>query len=482
MPTTITLDPVTRIEGHLEVQVTVDTVGGQQQVVEAHSAGKMFRGFEMILAGRDPRDAGLYTQRICGVCPVSHAIASCLALDDAFGVTPPGNGRILRNLIAAGNYLDSHVLHFYHLSALDFVDTSGILDMAPWTPRFSTPDMITGGTAATLVEHYVTALTLRRKMHQMIALFGGKMPCTGSIVVGGCTEHVSTEKIAAFRALLTEIRQFIDTVYVPDANLLAAQFPAYYSLGTGYGNLLSFGVFELNDSGSSKLFGAGRYVGGAPAAFDPAAITEEVLYSWYTPESGGANPAQGVTVPDAEKAGAYSWTKAPRYLDQPYEAGPLARLWINGLYTHGISMMDRTVARALETQMLANAMDGWLDQLEPGAPAYAISTTPANATGMGLTEAPRGALGHWLTVTDSVISRYQVITPTAWNASPRDDGGLRGPVEQALIGVPVADIQQPVEVLRVVHSFDPCLACAVHLVRADSRKPGVKILVPPAPR
>ena len=479
MATTITIDPVTRIEGHLEIEVTVDEVESVQQVVEAKSAGTMFRGFEMIMLGRDPRDATQYTQRICGVCPVSHAMASCMNLEDAFGVTPPDNGRILRNLVLGANFIQSHVLHFYHLSVLDYVNTTGLLDASPWIPRYVTADMATGSTASDLVSHYLTALEIRRKAHQMGALFGGKLPCTGSFVVGGCTEVVTAERVADFRTLLTEIRSFIDNVYVPDAYTLAGLFPSYYSLGTGYGNLLAFGVFNLNASGTSKLFDGGRYTEGTPGTVDPASIKEWVDYSWYTSACGNQNPANGVTEPDADKIGAYSWMKAPRYLDKPHELGPLARMWINGEYTNGVSALDRIVARALETKKIADAMDGWLNELTPGNPVYQASSIPTTASGMGLTEAPRGALGHWIDIDTLVVSRYQVVTPTNWNASPKDSFNQPGPIESALVGVPVADMSQPVEVLRVVHSFDPCLACAVHMVRPDDRSGGSRVMIRP---
>jgi hydrogenase large subunit len=480
MPTTFKIDPVTRIEGHLEIEVTVDTVQGQQQVISAKSAGTMFRAFEVILLGRDPRDAAQYTQRICGVCPVSHAMASTLNLDQAFGVAIPDNGRMLRNLVLGANFIQSHLLHFYHLSVLDYVDTTGLLDAAPWTPRYSLPDMITGSQASDLVNHYLQALEMRRKAHQAGAIFGGKLPCTGSFVVGGLTERVTAEKVTAFRALLAELRAFIDNVYLPDANALGAHFAPYYTYGAGPGNLLAFGVFNLDSSGTSKLLDGGRYTGGTPGTVDPAAITEYVGNAWYTPASGGVNPANGVTEPDADKPGAYSWMKAPRYAEQPYELGPLARLWVNGLYDNGISAMDRIVARAVETKHIADAMDGWLDQLDPGAPSYAPSAIPASATSMGLTEAPRGALGHWMTIENHAIARYQVVTPTNWNASPTDDVGVPGPIEAALVGVPVDDVSQPVEVLRVVHSFDPCLACAVHMVRPGERTPRAKVLIQPS--
>jgi hydrogenase large subunit len=479
MPTTITIDPLTRIEGHLEIQVTVDQVGGQPQVVEARSAGTMFRGFEIILAGRDPRDAVPYTQRICGVCPVSHAMASSMNLERAFGVTPPDNGRILRNLVLAANYIQSHLLHFYHLSVLDYVDTSGLLDQSPWTPRYVTTDMLTGSGAATLVDHYLAALEMRRKAHQMGAIFSGKLPCVASFIVGGCTENVTAEKVADFRSLLTELRGFINNKYLPDAYVLADRFSGYYQLGRGWANLLAYGVFDLNASGTSKLFGPGRYTDGEFGTVDPGEITEYVAYSWYTAACGGKNPAQGLTEPDADKPDAYSWVKAPRYASKAHELGPLARMWVNQQYTHGISAMDRIVARALEAKKVADAMDGWLDELVPGGPVYQPAPIPQQATAMGLTEAPRGALGHWMDINNSVITRYQVVTPTSWNGSPRDDQNQMGPIEAALVGTPVADIDQPVEVLRVVHSFDPCLACAVHLVRPGRRIPARSVLVRP---
>ncbi len=479
MSTTITIDPVTRIEGHLLIEVTVDTVGGEEQVVAARSAGTMFRGFEIILAGRDPRDAAQYTQRICGVCPVSHAMASCLNLDNAFGVTPPDNGRILRNLVLGANFIQSHVLHFYHLSALDYIDTTGLLDASPWIPRYTAPDMVGGAVAGTLVSHYVDALQIRRKSHQMGAIFSGKLPCTGSFVVGGCTEAVTAEKVADFRSLLAELRAFIDNVYLPDVSALASLFPSYFQLGAGNGNLLAFGVFDLNGSGTSKFLPGGRYTDGVPGTVDPAQITEYLKYSWYADAGGNQNPAQGVTTPEPNKPVAYSWLKAPRYVDKVHELGPLSRMWVNNHYTNGVSVLDRITARALEAKMIADAMDGWLDELTPGAASYQPSTIPQQAISMGLTEAPRGALGHWMDISNSVISRYQVVTPTNWNASPRDDLERPGPIEAALVGAPVADLDQPIEVLRIVHSFDPCIACAVHMVRPGDRTGGSKVLIHP---
>jgi hydrogenase large subunit len=470
MPTTFKINPVTRIEGHLAVEVTVDTVGGVQKITDAKSDGTVFRGFETILQGRDPIDATHITQRICGVCPISHGMASAMNLDSAFGVTAPTNGRLIRNLVLGSNYVQSHVLHFYHLAALDYINTKGVIDIAPWTPRYETADMVTGATAAALVGHYVQALEIRRKAHQMGAIFGGKLPCSPVFVPGGATDVPTTQNVSDFRALLTEMRNFINNVMVPDVLAVAGVFPQYYQIGKGCGNLLAYGVFDLTANGSSKLLARGRYTSGQLLSVDTAQITEYVKYSRYTAASGNLNPSVGQTIPSATKTGAYSWLKAPRYLNLVHEVGPLARMYVNGDYRNGISVLDRLAARVLEAKKVADAMDGWLNQLVIGQPVYTYAPIPVTSTGIGLTEAPRGALGHWITIASSRISRYQVITPTNWNASPKDDLEQHGPIEQALIGTPVADINQPIEVLRVIHSFDPCLSCAVHLVRPDRKK------------
>jgi hydrogenase large subunit len=476
MATTFTIDPVSRIEGHLKIEVTVDTVGNVQQVTDAKSSGTMFRGFEKILINHDSFDAPHITQRICGVCPTSHAMASCLALENAFNNVPSANGRILRNLVLGADFLQSHVLHFYHLAALDYINTEGILNMAPWAPRFTTPDMVGGSTAAALVGHYVQALSIRRKAHQMGALFGGRLPIAASFMPGGCLDVADSTKIASFRSLLNEIITFIDTVFVPDTLAVAGIFPEYYNVGVGSGNLLAFGVFDLNNTGTSKLLARGRYDGSATQSVNLASITEDVNYSRYSSPS-GLNPSVGQTEANAYKPGAYSWIKAPRYNGDVYEVGPLARMWVNGDYTHGISVMDRLAARTYETQKIAYAMDGWLNELTVGGTSYTMPAIPKSSplAGIGLTEAPRGALGHWVSINGTVspqgrILQYQVVAPTGWNASPMDNAGQKGAIEQALIGTPIGDIQRPVEVLRVIHSFDPCLACSVHMVRPDKEK------------
>jgi hydrogenase large subunit len=466
----ISVSPMTRVEGHLDIEVTVETVNGDWKVIDAKAAGQMFRGFEKILVSRDPRDAIHLTQRICGVCPISHGMASSLALDAAYAVTPAANGRIMRNLVLGANYIQSHILHFYHLAAPDYINTDGILDMSPWRPHMSAPDMVTGPTAVSLVNNYVKALEMRRKAHQMGAIFGGHMPCSVNFVPGGATKPVKASDITAFRNVLNELRAFISNVMLADGEALLKAFAHYANIGRGCGNFLAYGVFDLNSAGTSKLLARGSYANGSDQPVDQAQIYEYVAHSWYTPNSGNRPTSSGVTEPAADKTDAYSWIKAPRYAGNVYEVGPLARMWVNGDYRYGISAIDRIVARALETEKIANAMDGWLNELVPGGAVYTHKATPLTGSGIGLTEAPRGALGHWVQISNGKLSHYQIISPTSWNASPMDDYGQHGAMEQALIGTTVKDPQNPIELLRVVHSFDPCLSCSVHTVRPGDKR------------
>jgi hydrogenase large subunit len=477
MTTISVVDPVTRLEGHLKIEVTVDDVNGVQQVVDARATGTLFRGFENILVGRPPEDAEHITQRICGVCPVSHGMAAVMAQDLASKVTVPNNARIMRNLVLGSNFIASHILHFYHLALLDFV--KGPADMPPWqNPDDSWQvdkriDAQNSAAAQMLATHYLTALDMRRQAHEMGSLFGGRLPHPPAYISGGFTTTPKASRITAFQNYLNQIIPFISNTYIPDVDLVASFYPEYdhqvaKPIGRGYGNLLAYGVFDLNASGTSKLLKRGKVVNGGSrvGSVNTGYITEQVTYSWYNNNTNNLKPAAGVTTPQYPKTGAYSWLKAPRYNKVPFEVGPLARMWVNGDYRAGISVMDRHRARALEALKVAQAMQTWVSQLSSTGAVYKKPALPKSVSGVGLTEAPRGALGHWLGVdANSKIGRYQVITPTCWNASPRDTAGKRGPIEQALIGTPVEDVNQPIEVVRVIHSFDPCLSCAVHVLR-----------------
>ncbi len=501
MTETISIDPVTRLEGHYAVKVELQ----DGRVSSAHSSGEMFRGFETILKGRSPMDAQQITQRICGVCPISHGTASILAQDQAYGVEPPKGGRLLRNLILGANYIQSHVVHFYQLSALDFIDVTAVLGYggsdpvllhikkwiagqtasksvfpaAPFLPRLkgdyiADTDLNLGG-----LRHYVDALGVRAKAHQMAALFGGKVPHSTALVPGGVTQRVTADNIAAYGAMLRDVQQFVDNVYLPDVVAVAQAYLGYFEIGRGCNEFLAYGVFP-EDNGEPML-PSGIFSGGSVKAFDHELITEDVRYSLFDSPS-GLRPGQGQTNAAPDKAGAYSWIKAPRYGGRPMEVGPLARLlvahgqghavvkpMIDGLLaklTLGpealVSVMGRHAARALECKIVADRCAGWLDELRPGMATFSDFQIPDKAQGMGLTEAPRGALGHWINISGGRIGGYQCVVPSTWNCSPRDDKGTPGPVEQALVGTPVADLDNPLEAARVVRSFDPCLACAVH--------------------
>jgi len=490
MITKIKIDPITRIEGHLAIEAVVD----DGVVKEVRSAGTLFRGFEIILQGRDPRDANRLTQRICGVCPASHATASALCLDAAFGLTGkiPDNGKIIRALILGSNFLQSHILHFYHLAALDYVDAVSVVgDLAPFVPRYEGDYRVSGQANAELVKHYLRALDIRRKCQEMLSIFGGKMPHNVGIVPGGVTEKPTEDKITNFLWRLNEIRDFIDNAYIPDVVAVAKAYRDYVEIGRGCQRLIAYGGFELPDG---RLFKPGVISRDLSAKqFAQENIIEEVKHSWYADSTTGRHPAQGQTKPEVNKKQAYSFLKSPRYNGLVCEAGPLARMVSNYVQGDGrvkrlvdsllsqvgvrvnvlFSVVGRHAARALEAKLVADAMVDWLQQLKSDEPTIVESEIPSQGEGAGLTEAPRGALGHWITIKDKKIERYQVITPTAWNASPKDDKDQPGAVEQALIGTKVKDKDNPFELVRIVRSFDPCLACSVHLLDARHNELGI---------
>ena len=511
----IVIDPVTRIEGHLKIEAMVEN----GEVKEAKSSGVLFRGIELILRGRDPCDAQRYTQRICGVCPTSHSTAATLSLDSAFGIADkvPDNGRIIRNLILGAAHIADHILHFYHLCALDYVDVTkaanylgndsalnsikefiGRGELGPFLPRYEGDYRLPEKANLDALAHYVQALEMRRKAQEMLAIFGGKMPHSMAIVPGGVTETPMVDKIASFLWRLNELREFIDNAYIPDVMAVAEAYSDYFDIGSGCGNLLSYGSYDLDGKGTDltrrqRLFQQGVVSTDLKLGkLDTDKIAEQVRYSWYADSSSGKHPAQGETTPQPEKEGAYSWIKAPRYDGKVYEVGPLARMvstyasnnaTVKGLVDSTLSrfkatpkalfsVLGRHAARALGTKFIADSMPSWLLELKPGEPVYVEHDIPEEATGMGLVEAARGALGHWIEIKDSKIANYQCVVPSTWNFSPRDDKGHPGPVEQSIIGTKIKDEANPFEIIRIVRSFDPCLACAVHLITPKGKSLG----------
>ncbi len=481
--THIVIDPMTRIEGHLKIEATVDN----NRVVEARSEGTLYRGFEQILIGRNPLDAVQITQRFCGVCPIPHAIASAEALENAFGIMPPNNGRIIRNIMQGANYIQSHILHFYHLASLDYFRGP---DVPPFIPRYESDYRVPKTVHDSLVSHYIQAYQIRLKAHELCAIWAGKMPHAAAIVPGGVSIIPRLDNITTSHWRLKELTEFVNEVYLPDVMTVAEIYRDYFQIGTGCKNLLSCGLFDLDAEPDvtkrRRFFPMGCMMNKKFAPVDPKKITEDVKSSWYDSRS-HLYPGKGETVPNPTKPGAYSWLKAPRYDGQVYEVGPLARIAMayktksnpkvvrlvndtlgklqvdpEGLY----SVMGRHLARAIECKIVAEELSDMIMQVKLDEPGCTEHKIPNSAEGMGLWCAARGALGHWIEIRNGTIGRYQAVVPTTWNASPKDDKGLPGPLEQAMIGTTVEDTENPFALARIVRSFDPCIACAVHILEA----------------
>ncbi len=362
----IVIDPMTRIEGHLKLEAVVE--GGV--VKDAHATGNLFRGLEIILKGRDPRDAQIITQRICGVCPQSHGIAAALNLDSAFGIADkiPDNARIMRNLIQGAHIAQDHVLHFYHLAALDYVDVTDVAkyqgndsdlnsikdfikrgELGPFLPRYEGDYRLPAEVNQQAVAHYVKALSIRRTGHEMVSIFSGKIPHSVGVIPGGVTSVPTADNIMAFLWKLRILQDFIDNVYIPDVLAVAGAYSDYFGIGVGCKNLLSYGSFDLDGKNPdytrrNRLFKQGTVSADLKRVdIDTAKIAEYVGHSWYEDATSGRHPAQGETKPQYDKKGAYSWTKAPRYDGKVYEVGPLARVAVT--YARGDQRMKELVIR-----------------------------------------------------------------------------------------------------------------------------------------
>jgi hydrogenase large subunit len=511
----IVIDPVTRIEGHLKIECTVEN----GVVKDARATGNLFRGLELILRGRDPRDAQVIAQRICGVCPQSHGIAATLNLDSAFGIADkiPDNGRIIRNLIHGAHVVQDHILHFYHLAALDYVNIADVAKyegndsqlnsikdfiargaLNPFLPRYEGDYRLKKEINQQAVAHYVRALEIRRIGHEAVSIFSGKVPHSVGVVPGGVTSTPTADNIMAYIWKIKILQDFVNNVYVPDVLAVAGAYMDYAEIGAGCKNLLSYGGYDQDGKSPDyatrdRLFKQG--IIGAdlnPAPLDMSKITEQVKHSWYEDSISNLHPSHGDTKPQYGKQGAYSWSKAPRYDGKVYEVGPVARVAVT--YAKGdtkmkelvdgalkqlkakpsalFSVLGRHLARALSAKYLVDNLEGWALQLKPGQPAYIEYQIPDEAMGMGIIEGSRGALGHFIEIKDKKIVNYQAVVPTTWNVSPMDDKGQHGPVEQALIGTKVKDEKNPFEVVRIIRSFDPCIACAVHFVTPKGRDLG----------
>lgn len=456
----VTISPVTRVNGFWKIDVQIEN----GQVVDAMSTGQAFRGFENILAGRDPRDAVYLTERICGICSTAHAIAASLALEDALKIEIPDNAVLLRNLSFGADVLQNHLRHLYLLAFVDYFHGPA---KPPFEPRYAWPSKMNDQETQTFVDHYFKAIKLSHRAHEMVIIFGGKIPHQHGIIAGGATVRPNASRIQEYGSLLSDIEKFINGQLLSDLDILSRRYPEYKDLGRGYGNLLFVGNFVKVDDRRKRELPGGVIIDEKKENFDPQNIVEHVSHSWFADQDGPLNPIAGKTGADREKESGYSFVKAPRYKGKPMEVGPLAYAVINGKLSN-ISVLDRLRARAIEMQEIMKLMKVWIGKLNPDKPVYKEFDIPnGHFKGFGLTGAMRGALAHYVEIKNKRIVRYQIVTPSAWNCSPRDDQGNRGPIEEALIGTPIEDADNPVEVGRVVRSFDPCLACATHIIKPD---------------
>jgi [NiFe] hydrogenase large subunit/hydrogenase large subunit len=561
--TRVVVDPITRIEGHLRIEAQAEN----GRISNAWATSTQFRGIEIIMQGRDPRDAWAFTQRICGVCTVVHAVASCRAVEDALDIHIPANANLIRNLVHGMQFVQDHVIHFYHLHALDWVDVVSALSanpadtaaisrkVSPWPNNSETyfrdvqnrlKTFVSGGQLGIFtngywghpayklppavnllaVAHYLEALDWQRDVIRLHTIFGGKNPHP-NFLVGGMASAINLDGTATINAeRLTDIHDmikraltFVEQVYWPDLVAIAGFYKDWAAIGGGTGNYLAVGEFPDGDvrDVNTLYFPRGMILNkdlSKVLPYDHMKVQEYINSSWYEYSKGddaGLHPYEGETkakytgpptpwtyLQDQKK---YSWMKAPRYDGRPMEVGPLARMLV--AYGSGhkdvkemvgatlaalnvgppalFSTLGRTAARGIETVLLARRLQVWYDKLVDNIrngdtrtfddSKWDPAKWPAKAQGYGYLDAPRGALGHWVQIEDQKIARYQCVVPSTWNCSPRDGKGVPGPYEAALMDHhPLVDPERPIEILRTIHSFDPCMACGVHVLDATGRE------------
>ncbi|HEX6901142.1 MAG TPA: nickel-dependent hydrogenase large subunit [Thermoanaerobaculia bacterium] len=555
----IVVDPITRIEGHLRIDVEVE--GGR--VSNSWSSGQMWRGIEVILQGRDPREAWLFTQRICGVCTTVHAITSVRAVENAIGLEIPVNAQCIRNLILAAHALHDHIVHFYHLSALDWVDVTSALkgDPAKTSQLAETLSAWPGNSRRALegvkdrlaglvasgqlgiftngywghpamklppdvnllaVAHYLQALEYQRKANQIVATLGSKTPNIQNLAVGGVANAINLDNMTTInmdvlyriKDLFAEVKTFVEQVYVPDVIAIGSMYPDWLGYGAGVTHYLAVPDMPRDSKGTAFDLPGGTIFKGDLATLRPIPkfddpyfrdnVAECIAHAWYDGDW-TRHPWEEETVPkytDFQDQGKYSWVKAPRFQGKPMQVGPLAQMLVGYAAGHKTikpevdaalaaasslagaklgpevlhSTLGRHLARALRAKVIAGlALEHWQLLAENiGKGDFTTYVKPefpkGEQRGFGFHEAPRGTLSHWVVIRDGKIANYQAVVPSTWNAGPRDDKGQPGPYESSLLGNPVADPEHPLEVVRTIHSFDPCLACAVHTHDATGRE------------
>jgi len=557
MANRITIDPITRIEGHLRIDCEVD--GGK--VTKAWASGQMWRGVEQILLGRDPRDAWAITQRICGVCTTVHAIVSVRAVENALKMEIPLNAQLIRNIIISAHAIHDHIVHFYHLSALDWVDVVSALKADPKKTAALAESLSTwklngphemkavqdrlknyvqtgqlgiftngywGHPAMKLspevnllaVAHYLQALDVQRRANKIVAILGSKTPHIQNVAVGGVANPIATdsqsvlgvEKLLAIKGYIDELADFVNNVYLVDVGAIGAFYADWTAIGKGVTNYLSVPDLPLDTKGTKFAMPGGYIQNGNLAGYKPIksfddayfhqGVHESAKHAWYEGKK-PLHPYKGETVPeytDFQDDGKYSWVKSPTFYGEPAQVGPLSWVlaWAAAKYEPGMRHLNRLIgivesvaktkipldalhstigrhaARSVVcATMVDNLQQQWqllVDNIGSGdTKTFNRPEFPkGEVSGVGFHQAPRGVLSHWVVIKNGIIKNYQAVVPTTWNAAPRNANDVAGPYEASLIGTPVADPEKPLEVLRTVHSFDPCLACAVHVVDKEN--------------
>ena len=466
----IVVNPITRISGFMEIDASLEN----HRVTDARIRGLMFRGFEQMLKGRDPLDAIYYSERICGICSTAHGLASTKALEQALGVVPTEQGRFLRDFMHGCEFLQNHLRHFYQFTVPDYVRMP-----RSFCSMFEVPysDLrIPKEKNDRIVQHYFDSLNVSREAHEMIAVLGGKAPHCHGIFIGGATTRATADKIVELKTILQGVAAFLEEKTIPDVGTIAQYYPDYYHNGRGPGNFLSYGCFDGYPSLGTLYLDPMLEARGRTAALDPSRITEEIDFSWYTDQMESYSPMETMPVDDMHKPNAYSFIKSAKLEQLPFECGPLARQWLSGEYRHGISTMDRTAARIFEAKKITEILQTLLENVDLNVSTMAEFEIPESGSGAGLVDTTRGALGHWLKIENSKLSFYQVITPSVWNLSSHSNDGAPGTGEQALIGTEIRDEENPVELARIIRSFDPCVSCATHVHYPDKETKWITIV------
>jgi len=556
----VIIDPVTRIEGHLRIDVEID----DGKVSKAWSSGQMWRGIEQILLGRDARDAWAFTQRICGVCTTVHALTSVRAVENALQLEVPINAQLIRNLMVAAHAVHDHIVHFYHLSALDWVDIISALKADPKKAATIAESVSTwslngvheltsvqqklqsfvdsgqlgifangywGHSAMKLppevnliaAAHYLQALEIQRDANKIVAILGGKTPHVQNLTVGGVTNSINLdsqsvmnmERLVYIKELMTRLDDFIKNAYLIDISIVGASYLEWAGYGAGVTNYLSVPEMALDSRGTRFALPGGYIENGDLSGFKAITsfedkffiegVKESSRHSWYADDGVPLHPWEGVTDPnytDFQDDGKYSWVKSPTFYGKPAQVGPLANVLcmaaagnksaldntqfvldtVGSLASTKVgldalhSTLGRHAARAVRCAVLMEEMHNQWDLLVDNIASGDVDTfnqpvfPKGEIRGIGFHEAPRGVLSHWAVIENGKIKNYQAVVPSTWNASPRNDDDVPGPYEAALLDHPVADPQRPLEILRTVHSFDPCIACAIHMVDIEENE------------